>query len=301
MSQQPVVQPSTVVAVLGLGAMGHAFAANLIKKGFTTRVWNRTPSRGDDLVAAGATRGATPRDTVEGADVVITMLSDGKTSLDVYQGDNGVLAGLKQGGIIAQMGTLGVDATESLIALITQLRPDVVFFDAPVSGTKAPAEQAQIVVLASGDREAGAAIEPVFAAISKATKWLGEAGRASKMKLVVNAWLIAMMEGIAETTQLAEELGFSTDDLWNVLEGGPLAAPYIKGKMDMFKSDDYTPQMQLTWALKDINLALDAGSQLNLPVMKRISETWQGAVGAGYGDQDLAVVYRYLGNHSFES
>jgi len=77
MSQQPVVQPSTVVAVLGLGAMGHAFAANLIKKGFTTRVWNRTPSRGDDLVAAGATRGATPRDTVEGADVVITMLSDG--------------------------------------------------------------------------------------------------------------------------------------------------------------------------------------------------------------------------------
>ena len=238
MSQQPVVQPSTVVAVLGLGAMGHAFAANLIKKGFTTRVWNRTPSRGDDLVAAGATRGATPRDTVEGADVVITMLSDGKTSLDIYQGDNGVLAGLKQGGIIAQMGTLGVDATESLIALITQLRPDVVFFDAPVSGTKGPAEQAQIVVLASGDREAGAAIEPVFAAISKATKWLGEAGRASKMKLVVNAWLIAMMEGIAETTQLAEELGFSTDDLWNVLEGGPLAAPYIKGKMDMFKSDD---------------------------------------------------------------
>jgi len=212
-----------------------------------------------------------------------------------------VLAGLKEGGIIAQMGTLGVDATESLIALITQLRPDVVFFDAPVSGTKGPAEQAQIVVLASGDREAGAAIEPVFAAISKATKWLGEAGRASKMKLVVNAWLIAMMEGIAETTQLAEELGFSTDDLWNVLEGGPLAAPYIKGKMDMFKSDDYTPQMQLTWALKDINLALDAGSQLNLPVMKRISETWQGAVGAGYGDQDLAVVYRYLGNHSFES
>jgi len=251
-------------------------------------------------VAAGATRGATPRDTVEGADVVITMLSDGKTSLDVYQGDNGVLAGLKQGGIIAQMGTLGVDATESLIALITQLRPDVVFFDAPVSGTKGPAEQAQIVVLASGDREAGAAIEPVFAAISKATKWLGEAGRASKMKLVVNAWLIAMMEGIAETTQLAQTLGFTTDDVWDALEGGPLAAPYIKGKMEMFKSGDYTAQMQLTWALKDINLALESGSQIDLPIMKRISETWQGAVNAGYGEQDLAVVYRYLGNSQRE-
>ncbi|AVF34492.1 NAD(P)-dependent oxidoreductase [Rahnella sikkimica] len=290
MSQQPVV------AVLGLGAMGHAFAANLLKKGFTTRVWNRTASRGDDLVNAGAQRGQTPRETAEGADVVITMLSDGKTSLEVYQGDNGLLAGLKQGGIIAQMGTLGVDATESLIALIKAQRPDVVFFDAPVSGTKAPAEQAQIVVLASGDREAGAAVEKVFAAISKATKWLGEAGRASKMKLVVNAWLIAMMEGIAESTQLAEELGFTPDDLWDVLDGGPLAAPYIKGKMAMFKSGDYTPQMQLTWALKDINLAIDAGSKLDLPVMKRISETWQAAVEGGYGDQDLAVVYRYLGS-----
>ncbi|KAB8309227.1 NAD(P)-dependent oxidoreductase [Rouxiella chamberiensis] len=290
MSQQPVV------AVLGLGAMGHAFATNLIKKGFTTRVWNRTASRGDDLVKAGAQRGLTPRETAEGADVVITMLSDGKTSLEVYQGDNGLLAGLKQGGIIAQMGTLGVDATESLIALIKEQRPDVLFFDAPVSGTKAPAEQAQIVVLASGDREAGAAVEPVFAAISKATKWLGEAGRASKMKLVVNAWLIAMMEGIAESTQLAEELGFTPDDLWDVLDGGPLAAPYIKGKMAMFKSGDYTPQMQLTWALKDINLAIEAGSKLELPVMKRISETWQAAVEGGYGDQDLAVVYRYLGS-----
>ncbi|MBF7993782.1 NAD(P)-dependent oxidoreductase [Rahnella laticis] len=290
MSQQPVV------AVLGLGAMGHAFATNLIKKGFTTRVWNRTASRGDDLVKAGAQRGLTPRETAEGADVVITMLSDGKTSLEVYQGDNGLLAGLKQGGIIAQMGTLGVDATESLIALIKEQRPDVVFFDAPVSGTKTPAEQAQIVVLASGDREAGAAVEPVFAAISKATKWLGEAGRASKMKLVVNAWLIAMMEGIAESTRLAEELGFTPDDLWDVLDGGPLAAPYIKGKMAMFKSGDYTPQMQLTWALKDINLAIDAGSKLELPVMKRISETWQAAVDGGYGDQDLAVVYRYLGS-----
>ncbi|MNE98410.1 hypothetical protein D3C80_1969170 [compost metagenome] len=81
-----------------------------------------------------------------------------------------------------------------------------------------------------------------------------------------------------------------------MLEGGPLAAPYIKGKMEMFKSGDYTPQMQLTWALKDINLALDAGKNLELPVMKRISQTWQSAVDGGYGDQDLAVVYRYLGN-----
>ncbi|ORJ26677.1 NAD(P)-dependent oxidoreductase [Rouxiella badensis] len=289
MSQQPTV------AVIGLGAMGHAFAANLVKKGFTTRVWNRTASRGDALVKAGAVAGKTPRETVEGVDVVITMLSDGETTLAVFNGEDGLLAGLKQGGIVVQMGTLGVEATEQLIELTKKQRPDAVFFDAPVSGTKAPAEQAQIVVLASGDREAGAAVEPVFGAISKGVKWLGEAGRASKMKLVVNAWLISMVEGIAESAQLAEELGFTTDDLWNVLDGGPLAVPYIKGKMEMFKTDDYTPQMQLTWALKDINLALKASGSRKLPVMKNISETWQKAVDAGYGDNDLSVVYRYLG------
>jgi len=290
MSQQPSV------AVIGLGAMGHAFAANLLKKGFDTHVWNRTASRSEALVSAGAKQGKTPRETVEGVDVVITMLSDGATTQAVFEGDNGLLVGLKQGAIVAQMGTLGVDATEALITLLKNHRPDVVFFDAPVSGTKTPAENAQIVVLASGDRAAGPAIEPVFAAISKGVKWLGEAGRASKMKLVVNAWLISMMEGIAESAQLAEELGFTTDDLWDVLDGGPLAPPYIKVKMDMFKSGDYTPQMHLTWALKDINLALKAGEKRQLPIMKRISETWQSAVDAGYGEQDLSVVYRYLGD-----
>ncbi|MBF6637220.1 NAD(P)-dependent oxidoreductase [Rouxiella silvae] len=289
MSQQPTV------AVLGLGAMGHAFAANLVKKGFTTRVWNRTTARAEDLVKAGAVAGKTPRETVEGVDVVIAMLSDGETTLSVFNGVDGLLAGLKEGGIVVQMGTIGVDATETLIALLKNQRPDAVYIDAPVSGTKGPAEQAQIVVLASGDREAGAAVEPVFAAISKGVKWLGEAGRASKMKLVVNAWLISMVEGIAESSQLAEELGFTTDELWGVLDGGPLAVPYIKGKMDMFKNDDYTPQMQLTWALKDINLAIKAGGSRTLPLMNNISQTWQKAVEAGYGHSDLSVVYRYLG------
>ncbi|NMP29237.1 NAD(P)-dependent oxidoreductase [Rahnella sp. SAP-1] len=292
MIQQPTV------AVIGLGAMGHAFAANLLTKGFTTHVWNRTASRGDDLVAAGAIAGSNPRETVAGADVVIAMLADGATTLAVITATDGILAGLKPNGILVQMGTIGVEATDALIALVKKQRPDVVLIDAPVSGTKGPAEQAQIVVLASGDRQAAAAVEPVFAAISKAVKWLGEAGRASKMKLVVNAWLIAMMQGIAESTQLAQQLGFSIDELWDVLDGGPLAAPYIKGKMAMFKSNDYQPQMQLNWALKDINLALDASGPCRLPVMTRISETWQQAVNAGYGDSDLAVVYRYLGNQN---
>lgn len=283
------------VAVLGLGAMGHAFAANLVKNGFTTSGWNRTKARGEDLVSAGLKLADTPEEAVEQADVVIAMLANAEiteTALAKAQ------SALKQGAIVVQMGTIGVEATEKLIAVFQQQRPDIVFLDAPVSGTKTPAENAQIVVLASGDRDRAAAAETVFAAIAKGTTWLGEAGKASRMKLVVNAWLISMVQGLSESTQMAEEFGFTPDDLWSVLEGGPLAVPYVKGKLEMIKEGTYEPQMHLTWALKDVNLALEAAKNSELPGLNLISDVWQEAVDAGYGEKDLSVVYRYLSEKS---
>lgn len=227
--------------------------------------------------------------------MVLTMLPDGPTTRTVLLGAEGALAAMKPKAVLAhQMGTLGVEATEALIAAVSQARDDIVFIDAPVSGTKAPAENAQVLVLASGDRQAAAAVEPVFATIAKGARWLGPAGAGSRIKLVVNTWLIAMMEGLAESAQRAAALGFSPDDLWGVLEGGPLAAPYVKGKLDMIKQDNYDPQMALIWGLKDARLALKAADPRNLPGLQRISEIWQQAVDAGHGDSDISVVYRYL-------
>src|SRR5471030_573167 len=137
-----------VVAVLGLGAMGHAFAANLVKKGFTVRGWNRTRRRGEDLAANGMMLCDTPRQACSGAQVIIIMLPDGPIAEDVISGPQGVLDSLDSGAIVAQMGTIGSDATDRLIRRLAQARPDVVFLDAPVSGTKTPAENAQITVLA---------------------------------------------------------------------------------------------------------------------------------------------------------
>ncbi|MEJ4044251.1 NAD(P)-dependent oxidoreductase [Erwinia sp. SLM-02] len=285
MNQRPTV------AVLGLGAMGHAFAANLLKNDFTVSGWNRTRARGEDLLAAGLTLSDSAGQAVASADVVIAMLSDGETTLAVL---NDVLPQLKQGAVVCQMGTIGIAATEQLIATFNQQRPDAVFIDAPVSGTKAPAENAQILILASGDRQRAAAIEPVFAAISKGAKWLGEAGAGSKMKLVANAWLVSMVEGLAESTRLAERLGFSPEDFWQVLDGGPLAAPYVKGKLAMISGGEYPPQMHLTWALKDARLALEAAGDTAMPGLETIAALWQKAVDAGYGEKDLSVIYRYL-------
>ncbi|WP_323744447.1 NAD(P)-dependent oxidoreductase [Pantoea ananatis] len=278
------------VAVLGLGAMGHAFAANLLKKGFRVYGWNRTRARGEDLIAAGLTLTDSAAEAVQKADVVIAMLSDGETTEQVL---HEVKAALKQGATLCQMGTIGVEKTDALITFFAQARPDVVFIDAPVSGTKAPAENAQILVMASGDRSRAQAAEAVFDAIGKGTQWLGEAGKSSRMKLVINSWLIGLMQSLAESTRLADQFGFSTDDLWQVLDGGPLAAPYAKMKLGMMASDDYTPQMHLQWALKDAKLALDA-SDSSLPALENIASVWQQAVEAGHGEEDLAVIYKYL-------
>lgn len=285
MNQRPCV------AVLGLGAMGHAFAANLLKNGFATVGWNRTRARGEDLIGAGLRLAETPEEAVQEADVVIGMLATAESTEEVLQK---TLPGLKQGAVVVQMGTIGVEATEKLIAVFGEKRPDVVLLDAPVSGTKAPAENAQILVLASGDRHRAQATEPVFAAISKGVKWLGEAGAASRMKLVVNAWLISMVQGLAESAQMAEEFGFTPDEFWDVLDGGPLAAPYARAKLGMIKEGDYEPQMHLTWALKDARLALAAAKESRLPGLNTIADLWQQAVDTGYGEKDLSVIYRYL-------
>ncbi|UYB60024.1 NAD(P)-dependent oxidoreductase (plasmid) [Klebsiella michiganensis] len=280
-----------VVAVLGLGAMGHAFASNLLKKGFTVHGWNRSPERGDDLLASGLIRHATPHQAVASAGVILSALTDAEATLHVIQQ---IAPECREGTIFCQMGTIGVEETREAIGLLESLNPSLIYLDAPVSGTKKPAENAQILVLASGDRQRGAAAERVFAAIARGTQWFGEAGSSQKMKLVLNAWLITIMEGVAESALLAAKLGFTPAQFWQALDGGPLAVPYVKGKLEMIAENRFPAQMQLSHALKDANLALDAAESMELPILSKIADCWDEAAAEGYANQDLAAVYAWL-------
>jgi len=281
------------VAVLGLGAMGHAFAANLLKKGFTVYGWNRTPGRGEDLKAQGLQLHHDAKQAVVNAQVVIAMLTDGEATESIIRA---IAPSCPQGATFCQMGTIGIQETATAIALLETLRPDMLYLDAPVSGTKAPAENAQILVMASGDRSRAQSAQTVFDAISRGTQWYGEAGSSQKMKLVINAWLIAMMQGVAESMQLAKQFGFTPNQLWETLEGGPLAAPYVKGKLEMIRQDDYTPQMQLQHALKDARLALANAAEGTMPMMDNITHLWAQAADNGLAEQDLAAVFAWLDN-----
>lgn len=281
------------VTVLGLGAMGHAFASNLLKNGFTVNAWNRSAQRGDDLLSSGLKLHSTPQQAVANADVILSVLADGEVTLEAIKQ---MSPGCKENAIFCQMGTIGVQETANAINTLKQLQPAMIFVDAPVSGTKAPAENAQILILASGQQDKCAAAETVFSAISRGTQWFGEAGNSQKMKLVLNSWLIAMMQGVAESMQLAKQFGFTPDQFWNALDGGPLAAPYVKVKLNAIAKNDYAPQMQLQHALKDAKLALASAKPMTLPVITKISEVWEKAAADGFAHQDLSSIYTWLDN-----
>jgi 3-hydroxyisobutyrate dehydrogenase len=284
------------VAVLGTGIMGSAMARNLVSAGQSTTVWDRSPAATAALADAGALVGASPAEAVRDARVVITMLPDSDVVNSVIF-DGGVVQALAEGAVWAQMGTIGVTATTGIATRLGQLRPDVLFVDAPVSGSKGPAEAAQLLILASGPPAAAAVVRPVFTAIGRKTVWLGEAGQGSRMKLVVNAYMSILIEGVAEALELAGRLGIDTAKLAEAIEGGPLDAPIADAKLHKMERGDFAPEFPLEWALKDVDLALGAAAEDELPVLAALSRQWRAAVDAGHGREDVSAARLALGGH----
>jgi 3-hydroxyisobutyrate dehydrogenase len=193
------------IAFLGLGQMGTPMASRLISAGFNVRVWNRSKERVKGLVEHGGTGASTPAVAADRAGVVITMLPDGPSIESVVSGVEGAFATLTGGAVWLQMGTIGIEWTERLRKSATEA--DVLFVDAPVSGSVAPAAAGQLIILASGPHEAQSIAEPVFEALGSHTFWLGAAGAGSRAKLVLNNWLVDLVEMVVETLKFSEALG----------------------------------------------------------------------------------------------
>ena len=283
------------VAVIGAGIMGSAMARNLAAAGLTTRVWDRAASATGPLADAGVVVAASARDAVRDAGVVITMLPTADAVESVIF-DGQVAEAFADGCVWAQMGTIGVEATLRIKDRLAAQRPDVLFLDAPVSGSKGPAEQGQLLILASGPAAAADAVGPVFDVIGRKTVWLGEAGRGSQVKLVVNAYLSILIEGVAETMELADRLGIGHQQLAEVIEGGPLDAPLADAKFHKMDRGDFAAEFPLEWALKDVDLVIDAAGGQALPLLDALSGQWHAAVAAGYGREDISAARLALAN-----
>jgi 3-hydroxyisobutyrate dehydrogenase len=251
-------------------------------------VWDQSPSATGTLADAGAVVAASARDAVCDAGVVITMLP----TADVVESvifDGGVADAFADGCVWVQMGTIGVEATLRVRDRLAAIRPGVMFVDAPVSGSKGPAEQGQLLILAAGPAAAADAVAPVFDAIGRKTVWLGEAGKGSQVKLVVNAYMSILIEGMAETMELADRLGIGHQQLADVIEGGPLDSPIARAKFHKMDERDFAAEFPLEWALKDVDLAIGAARGTTPPLLAALSHQWHTAVAAGHGRQDVSA------------
>jgi 3-hydroxyisobutyrate dehydrogenase len=271
-------------------------ARNLLSAGLRTTVWDRSAAVTAPLAGAGARAAASPAEAVQDAHVVITMLPTADVVNSVIF-DGGAADALAKGAVWAQMGTIGLTATTEIASRLGRLRPDAMFVDAPVSGSKGPAEAGQLLILASGPPAAAAAVRPVFSAIGRKTVWLGEAGQGSRMKLAVNAYMSILIEGVAEALELASQLGIDDSKLAEAIEGGPLDAPIADAKLHKMEQGDFAPEFPLEWALKDVDLAIGAAGDDELPLLAALSRQWHKAVDAGHGREDVSAARLALGHH----
>ncbi|GIH18344.1 NAD(P)-dependent oxidoreductase [Rugosimonospora africana] len=271
------------VTVLGLGLMGTAIAANLAEHGFDVRGWNRTAGRGAGLAEQGVEVLTDAAETANGADIVLTMLTDGAATAEVIR-----QARPAAGTVWVQMGTVGVPATAELGELAGA--QGLVLVDAPVLGTVAPARQGQLLVLASGPDELRERVQPLFDTLGKRTLWLGPAGRGSAVKLALNTWLAAVVEGIAETMALATCLDIDPATILDALDGEAVASPYALMKGRNMLAGKLDPGFPLKHAAKDIAMVVAAARErgVDLPAVEATLPAWRAAVEAGGGDADIA-------------
>jgi len=280
------------VAVLGIGTMGHGMAASALRARIPTTVWNRNQETTLDLAKLGAKVAQTAADAARAAAIVITMVTDADAVISITR-DEGVLAALAPGAILVQMSTIGVAGIERVAAMVTAERPDVILLDAPVSGSKEPAEHGQLTIFASGPDEARPRVTPLFDALGQRTIWAGSAGAGTRLKLVANTWLAFAAEAVAASVALAHGLGLETEKVVNALEGNPLVSPWQEAKLHRIAKGDFSAQFALSLALKDVRLAQQAAHD-RLGTLARLADEWQQAVDLGFGHQDVTVVTRTL-------
>jgi 3-hydroxyisobutyrate dehydrogenase len=280
------------VAVLGTGIMGAAMARNLLRAGHEVSVWNRDAAKTEPLVTEGARRGANPAQAVEAADVVLTMLYDAAVVEEVMRS---AAPRIRPGTAWVQSTTVGVQDVPTLAALAAELGLELV--EAPVSGTRAPAEGGQLLVLAAGPEAVRQRVAPVLDAIGARTIWTGKdpsTGSAARLKLVVNSWVIAASNAAGEAVALAQALGVDPQQFLDVLDGGPLDLPYLRMKIDLILNDRLEPaSFAVDTARKDAHLIVDAADEagLTLDGAAASAARLDRVAGQGRAKQDMAAAY----------
>ncbi|KAF5177410.1 Glyoxylate/succinic semialdehyde reductase [Thalictrum thalictroides] len=282
------------VGFIGLGIMGKAMSLNLLRHGFKVTVWNRTLSKCDELLEHGASVGSTPAEVVKKCKYTIGMLSDPSAALTVVFDKDGVLEQIGEGKCYIDMSTVDADTSSKISEEIT--KKGGYFLEAPVSGSKKPAEDGQLVILAAGEKTLYDEIIPAFDVMGKKSFFLGQVGNGAKMKLVVNMIMGSMLNAFSEGLVLADKSGLSQQTLLDVLDLGAMANPMFKMKGPTMLKNSYPPAFPLKHQQKDMRLALALGDEnaVSMPVAAAANEAFKKARSLGLGDNDFSAVYEAI-------
>jgi 3-hydroxyisobutyrate dehydrogenase-like beta-hydroxyacid dehydrogenase len=281
------------VGFIGLGIMGSRMAANLQKKGHELVVYNRSRQKADPLVAAGAVWAPTPADVAGQARVIITMLSRPDAVAETaLLGKHGFLNRLAEKSLWIDCST--VNPSFSRLMALEASQRKVRFLDAPVGGSKGPAEQGQLLFFVGGEKADIDEARPLFEAMGKAIHHMGGLGMGSAMKMVNNVMLSQAMIAFSEAVILGESLGIPKGLLLDTLLSSPVTAPFLAFKRPKIESGAFDVEFSLQWAHKDLQLASDTAYEtgIAMPLANAAKEMYALAMKNGLGEQDFSAVYK---------
>ena len=278
------------VGFIGLGIMGQPMAQNVAKGDFQLTVFNRSSEKATLLAEAGASVAPIPKAVAEASDVIILMLA-GPDAIDaILQGSEGLMAGMKAGQTLVNMSTVSPAYSKQLADRLTA--ESVVAIDAPVSGSRKPAEEGALVILAGGPKDKVAELETLFLCMGKKVVYCGEAGQGSSMKMAVNLLLGIMAAGICEAVNLGQKCGLNTATMLETMLAGPMGCALFEFKKPMLIDDSFSAQFPLKHMTKDIRFALQTADENGAvaPIGHTVFQLYRQSMGQGLADMDFAAV-----------
>jgi 3-hydroxyisobutyrate dehydrogenase-like beta-hydroxyacid dehydrogenase len=283
------------IGFIGLGIMGSRMAANLLKKGFELVVFNRTRQKADSLIQAGAVWASTPADVAKQVTVIFTMLAKPDAVAEVALLDgHGFLTHLRENSLWIDCSTVNPSFSRLLAEESRQRK--VRFIDAPVGGSKGPAEQGQLLFFVGGEPADVEQARPYFEAMGNAVIHMGKHGMGSSMKMVNNVILAQAMVAFSEASVLGLSLGIPKDKLFSTILNSPVCAPFLTLKKEKIESGTFDVEFPLQWMHKDLQLAADTAYEVGvaMPVANVVKELYALAVRKKIGDQDFSAIYTIL-------
>jgi len=279
---------------VGLGVMGGRIAARLLAAGHHVTGFNRTKTKAQGLLAAGMRWAPTPRDVAAAATVTFSMLTNTEALHAVTSGPDGLLAGLVPGKTYVDMSTVSPAASRALAAEVSAKGAQML--DAPVSGSVSTLEEGRLSIMVGGDRDAFERVRPVLLDIGPTVSYVGPNGQAVLMKIATNLSLAVQMLAFSEGVLLAERSGIPRDTAVSVLLNTVIASPMVKYRGPFVLRLPEAAWFDVSMMQKDMQLALELGKQLSvpLPATALTNEMLTAARGLGLGHEDFAVLFDTL-------